>query len=490
MGASTVFQSPHGHWWGVAVDYYGGSSWAFSRLMADIGHAKIPVFEIRGCAYLEMLRAEQARAAIEGEVEVVVFLSSTVDVGLWDLQRLAERARASGKAVLVENLMTSLSCAAVPVALLWAMRDAEARRYSNSAVVMTFNGNVDNAGAPLASPWNPDGTPLVEGHYLTESQAFIRRLIRVGELEYQDVAVHDRLPVWRTSIRPGKPANHEPGSQFALCIPSYGSMDLDQRALVFALEHVGMTVIEIHGYPRIDMARSWLTHRALELGRGVFFLDHDVLFHPNAVLELCAQALELESVVAGAYCMRRSGRNIIGCVDLPEGTRLRWFKEGSTVPAHYSGLGFAAVPASVLEAVKRRHALEPLYSEDLGELVPWYALDVKTGYYAGEDVSFCNRVQDLEIGLVAGSEQAPEWRVRRSGKEARVFIDTRVRLAHRGSYDYGIEDAGLIVPRLGSVETVLTESRLEAEAMLRSVLDEPLEQRLTMQYGPAAPAEG
>jgi len=485
-----VFSAPHGHWWGVAVDYYGGSSWAFARTMRELAVARVPIFEIRGCAYLEMLRAEQARAAIAGEVAVVVFLSSTIDTSAAQIARLATAARDTGCAVYASGLDTNkVSFMAVPVRVLQAMKDAEVRRYSNSAVVMAFNGNAENAGAPLASPWNPDGTPLVPGRYLTESEAFCYRLVRAGgELVSHPVEYQDKAGQWRTSVRPGTPKDHHPGSQFALCIPSYGSMDLDQRALIFALENVGMSVIEMHNYPRIDMARSWLTQRALELERGVFFLDHDIMFHPNEVLRLCEQALERKAVVAGAYCMRRSGRNIIGLFDAPEGSQIPWFKAGKTLPAHYTGLGFAAIPADLLYEVAERHQLEPLLSSDLGELTPWYALDVKTGYYAGEDVSFCNRVQDIEIELRPGSETAPEWSVKRSnGKASRVFIDSTTRLAHRGVYDYGIEDVGLIVPRMGTVYTFATESRDEAERMLKSVYDEPLEQKLTMQYGAAVP---
>lgn len=488
-----VFASPHGHWWGVAVDYYGGSSWGFSRLMSEVARTKLPVFEIRGCAYLEMLRAEQVRAALEGEVEVVVFLSSSVETSLAQLTRLAARARESGHAVTAYGLDNLFDCCAIPVALLRQMHQAEQRRYSNSAVVMAFNGDATNAGSPLASPWNRDGSPLSDGLYLTESAAFFTRLrLAGGVVEDMTLDIKSKAPLWRTRFMQGKPPGAEVGTHFALCIPSYGAMDLDQRSLVFALENAGMSIIEIHGYPRIDMARSWLAQRALEQGRGVFFLDHDILFHPNEVLRLCEQALESKALVAGAYCMRRSGRNIIGCLDVDPYSKVTFFKGGSTQPAVYTGLGFAAIPADLLDEVAERHQLEPLLSDDLGELVPWFALDCRTGYYAGEDVSFCNRIQDLEIELMLGTETNPQWSTKRAtkNKAARIFIDTRTRLAHRGVYDYGIEDVGLIVPRLGTCELTAYETREEAEAGLKSVLEEPLEQRMDMQYGPRCGADG
>jgi len=472
---------------GVSISHYGAAPWALVELERELANRSIPIIGIRGCAYPEMARSEQVRQARAIGVETLVFLDSHVEASIAAIEELVSSAERHGVAVADEPWSPwALEFAAVRRDTIEAMVREEQRRYANSAVDVMWSGEKVEA-VPLASPWKRDGSPLRSGEYLTDSEAFLKRAEGVGASvaqHFPDGFRPHRRRVRTRAVNLESPITDEPGSRFALCIPSFGALDLDQQAGVYALEKVGMTVFGLHDCPWIDQARSWLTERALQEGKGVFFLDHDIMFHPNDVLRLCEQALERDSVVSAAYCMRRSGKNMIGSFDVKPGP-MKFFKNGNTFPAYYSGLGFSAVPKSVLEAIDVPRLSSFALARSLGwgsKIRPWYALDCSTGFYAGEDVSFCNRVHDLRIKMMANEEGFDaEWQMTHSGRPARVFIDTRVRIFHRGSYDYGIEDAGIVVPRIEDLDSFMTLSRKEARGMLINALDLPVDTKLDMQ---------
>jgi hypothetical protein len=482
--------------YGVSIASYGGMSWRHAELTRELARRDIEILELRGSPYPEMTRAEQVRQALISDVETLVTLDSHVDVDVDGIERLVSLAEESNGIALHghDDWTRALEFAAIRRHVLVSMVEAEKRRYSNSAVDTVW-GSESVPAVPLASPWNRDGSSLVGGEYLTDSEAFMIRSqracgSRVSRTSVPNVDVR-RGPMKIRLHNTISPITREPGSKFALCIPSFGALDRDQVKAVYQLEKAGMTVFGIHDCPWIDIARSWLAEQAVALGKGVFFLDHDIQFHPNDVLRLCEQALEctssnapamagVQAVVAGVYCMRKSGRSLIGAFDMPPGP-LTFFEGGGTFPALYSGLGFAAIPHDVLTGMD----LPNLWCHPLGRKIrPWFALDCSTGFYAGEDVSFCNRVHDLTVKQrQTAKDSEPEWEMTHSGRPARVFLDTRVRLAHRGVYDYGIEDVGNVVPRYQSLKALMTGSRAEAKAMLVKTDELPADERLAMLEG-------
>lgn len=470
---------------GVSVSHYGGLSVSLAELQRELVRNEVKILDLVGCPYPEMARAEQVRQARAGGVETVVLLDSHVEADYDDILELVHAAELHGVVTMNDpSSPWALECAAIRRDVLEAVVRGEEREYGNSAVVDTNWGGTKVAAVPVASPWHRSGAALEPSWYMTESQALLWRAKESGFIPVQFRP--DGVKAFRRSIRASVenvdvPKSGAPGSEFALCIPTFGGLDIDQQRAVAQLEKAGMVVFRIHDCPWIDQGRSWLAERALSVGRGVFFLDHDIQFQPNDVLRLCEQALERNAVVAGAYCMRRSGKNLIGSFDLPPGP-LTFFEGGDTHPAYYSGLGFAAVPKRVLEDIE----LPKLYSDALGQTIgwgdsirPWFALDCSTGFYAGEDVSFCNRVHDLTVKMIAADAgYEPQWGLSHSGRPARVFLDSRVRIFHRGQYDYGIEDAGIVVPRIESLTTVMTSSRREARELLVNALDLPAEVKL------------
>lgn len=474
-----------GHRYGVSIGHYGKMSWAIAELQRELGRRGVPILDIRGAPYPEMARAEQVRRARVDGVGTLVFIDSHVSVSVGAIEQLVSAAEAHGMALPQPDSPYALEFAAVTSRVLEAMVQAEARRYENSCVDVMW-GSEKIPSVPVASPWHRDGSSLEPGMYLTDSQAFVHRARETGAVVaelWPDGYFTSRKRIRTSAENLNAPVTHEPGSRYALCIPSFGGIDIDQQTMVFQLEKAGMTVLRIHDCPWIDLARSWLAETAMSVGKGCFFLDHDIIFHANDVLRLCEQGLDKNAVVAGVYCMRRSGKNLIGSFDVKPGP-MTFFKNGSTLPAFYSGLGFAAVPYDVLAGIELRplHSVA-LYQQavQLHRVRPWFGLDCSTGFYAGEDVSFCNRVHDLAVRLrdAGGPGLEPQWEMSHSGRPARVFLDSRVRIAHRGEYDYGIEDAGAVVPRIEELTTYAVASRAEARARLLNVVDDiPLDVQL------------
>lgn len=243
----------------------------------------------------------------------------------------------------------------------------------------------------------------------------------------------------------------------------YGGIDREHDRCVQQLRqhpYIGQ-VLELTGCPYIDIGRSLIATAVLdkpEIG-GLLFIDHDMVFDVNEVTKLIDSCEEHESVVGAAYSMRRPGK-IIGAVDgskISEDEEVVFFEGGKVLPANYLGMGLTAIHRTVLERLvahsEAQHAanlelLKDLISRvEVGEptapvlpeldlqrlttgisdapVVPFFSLLRRGGYYYGEDVSFCQRCHDAKIP---------------------VQLDTRVRVYHKGSYCYGLEDVGMEVP--------------------------------------------
>src|SRR5262245_7706103 len=293
---------------GVTTPYYGGATFDGAEMTRALARRGVPTLQIRGCAYPEMARAEQVRQAIAADVEVLVFLDGHVSMSLGRLDQMVDLALDHGIVLGSPHVTTALECCAIRMDIVRAMRETERRRYTNCGGVEAHWGSEKVEAVPIASPWTNERQSVQPGFYLTDSQAFLHRAKAVSGLtpcDWLEVPITPRRIRYR-SFNVDAPITDEPGSRFALCLPTFGALDLKQIDLVAELERAGMTVFQIHDCPWIDIARSYLTERALDIGKGVFFIDHDIHFEPNDVLRLCEQALERDAVVAGAYCMRMS----------------------------------------------------------------------------------------------------------------------------------------------------------------------------------------
>ncbi len=509
---------------GVGVAYYGGKSPAHAEACRALLRAGIPVMEIRGCAYREMALADVIGDALEAGIDVLVMIDPDIVMTPADVFKIAASAdnlqtvvsASAGRpkpgrpartglgdygpparAIRVEprawdpRLMNGCAFTAVPKNVLLALRDAEERSYTNSARIGT--GLAKNA-RPVFSPWKKSpGTivvdPLVPGLYTDPDTAF---LCRVQELGFR-VFDHEGISVSSSaassySVRVtnafghGRERQRENGidCNYAVCVASFGPLDLDQGSDLWELEKAGVTIVELNGVAHIDLARSELKRIAIdELGcAGVFYLDHDIMFRPVDLLSIVREAEERQDVVAAFYCMRKTAHALIGAPDIEVGGTVGFFELGSVVPAHYSGMGFTAIPKAVFEALDEFFPeLEAGFS---GKVRPYFALDANGNFYSGEDVSFCSRVNGLSVKHVPGNQaDGVEWELSRVAGKAptrhKVFLDSRVRIFHRGAYNYGVEDHSFAVPRLANLEAKHARTREEVRAALRTTDDLPLE---------------
>lgn len=501
---------------GAGCAYYGGVDprhlhGAFHGLLRE----QISLIQIKGCAYPEMARSHITEQALLLNVDCVILVDPDVAFDASEARRMAETAikmDAIVSATIGElrngavrrhvgspesphhvtvrgepwkpEYANDLAFAAIPLSALREMSAREGREYTNTPIKSL---TVSKKNRPLFSPWSAaPGTlktiPLEDGVYCNPDRAFLLRAQAAGVPIVRDPSVRHQLlssPGYSVRVRPGDATARSAHSipNYALCLPTFGALDLEQQAQVFELEKAGMSVVELHNCPYIDLARSELTRIALEEleADGVFFLDHDIMFRPKDAVSLMQETERRQNVVAAVYCMRKSAHSLIGAIDEGDPRPIVFFEGGCVRPALYSGLGFAAVPRAVIEAL---HDSFPLLDGGFpGDVRPLYALDVNGGYYAGEDVSFCARVQGLTVRHFqtepdADAPDGTNWDITRTkanptGHE--ILVDTRIRIFHKGAYQYGIEDHGNVVPRYLSLEGRLCRTRKEVRETLQEI---------------------
>lgn len=503
---------------GVGIAYYGGKNPAHAESCRALKHSGVPIGEIWGCAYREMALADVFGGAIggkEGEPDVLVMIDPDVSFAPRDVREIAELSHATGavvsasfgrpkpgktgrvrldgkgepRIVRVEpkpwdpRMMNGCAFTAIPKPVLEAVRNAEARSYTNSARIKT---SLDDTARPVFSPWKKSPgaivvNPIVEGLYCDPDTAF---LLRVQDLGFK-VIDHEGVTVSCSgsasySVRVAnahgsgrdKQRAHGIDCRYAVCVPSFGALDANQTSELWELEKAGVTIVELNGCPHIDLARSELKRIAIdELGcDGVFFLDHDIMFRPVDLLAIVKEAEERRDVVAAFYCMRKTAHSLIGAPDIGVGQRIGFFEVGEVLPAHYSGMGFCAIPKEVFSALDR--FFPELEAGMPGRVRPYFALDANGSFYSGEDVSFCSRVNGLTVKHIPGNQASGvEWELRKGEAPTshKVFLDSRVRIFHRGAYDYGVEDHSFAVPRVANLEMKHCKTREEVRALLETV---------------------
>jgi len=209
-----------------------------------------------------------------------------------------------------------------------------------------------------------------------------------------------------------------------IVLGTYGeSWDKQHSACMWELQQAyGIIVLETVGHHHIDITRSLLATAAMDQGADVaFFIDHDIIFEPSDVLILSAIAREKQGIVAAPYSMRKMGAGMVGHIDPVEHEEVKFFDEGALYPSNGAiGMGFTAIHRSVLEKLAAQPGMERRRSLN-GECVPFFEKTVRDGYWFPEDESFCARARAVGVPC---------------------FVDTRIRVLHRGLHGYGIEDAG------------------------------------------------
>ena len=242
------------------------------------------------------------------------------------------------------------------------------------------------------------------------------------------------------SPEPGESAS---SPRYLVGVMYYGAHDPQHDRCMHAI-HPGKVrevgeIKELSGCAYIEIGRSLLATIVLDSDYdGLLMIDHDMLFEPEEVSRVIRDAHEHQAIVGGAYSMRSPGASIIGAIDtesLPEGEKVRFFEGGRVYPATYLGMGFTAIPKSALRKLAEG---QPRLQTGIfkSDVIPFFSLLIRDTTWFGEDVSFCVRAHAADIP---------------------VLLDSRIRLHHRGMYDYGLEDCGTIVPYARYLEALIKD---------------------------------
>lgn len=237
--------------------------------------------------------------------------------------------------------------------------------------------------------------------------------------------------------------------KIVLCTPSRGQLDYEHLqcvdSLIAVVRRLGagvvdMSISRVYDCSLLDHARSRMATNFLrDTDYDVLcWVDDDMIFDAEELLEICSEAHEREAIV-GAVCSTRGPLGKL-CTKFGESvTELGFFSEGGVHAAVSIGCGLTAVSRRVFERlvaagevpecnIAGSGAPEPIY--------PFYQTLLEDNVWWGEDTSFCVRA-------------------RRTGSQ--VFADTRARVGHKGSYTFHIEDTRHSVQLYKGIRTKLLQ---------------------------------
>lgn len=212
-------------------------------------------------------------------------------------------------------------------------------------------------------------------------------------------------------------------SRIAILTPSYdGAFDPEYLAACRRLK--GVAQIRPVGMSAVDAARAMCATLALEDTSAdvLFWIDSDIVFDPEDVWRLSELCVDGYPIIGGAYAKKKPGGGIVASF-LPDTPQVvRFFEGGDVMEVGGLGFGFLAIHRKVFEALAEQFPLVHLTER---KVRGWFLPDTHDGKYRSEDYAFLGRARDAGF---------------------RVWLDTTVRLYHKGVYAYKLEDTGQVIP--------------------------------------------
>lgn len=214
--------------------------------------------------------------------------------------------------------------------------------------------------------------------------------------------------------------------------PYYGMLDREFQLSIARLneQFPEVRTVGVFDCSYIDQAKSLILTKHMHGADVVCVVDHDMIFEPQAIIDLAESAMEADAVVGAAYCTRAHDHGtavVLAKLDPP----VTFFEGGQRVRVSALGGGFMAYPTRVLRDVVKKLGLELMMTVLDSEAYPFFHTIAKDGKWWGEDLSFCQRLEE------AGEK---------------LWLDTRIRVGHKGKYIYHLEDGVMSVPRFKSLE--------------------------------------
>lgn len=237
-----------------------------------------------------------------------------------------------------------------------------------------------------------------------------------------------RLLTHRTEPSPAPPADR-PQDGWSIMVPFQDHIKFQCEHALRALENAGINIHRMARCSAIDFGRNVLLTAALDQSRtSVMFIDSDIQFHPQDVINLFERP---EPIVAGCYSPKTIGR--MNADYMPEMETVSFGDQcKGLVPVLGVGAGFMRIHAHVLRTMIDKLSL-PLCEYGGVRLYPFCmplveSLSDGRSRYHPEDYAFC-------------------YRAREAGFD--VLVDGSIRLGHLGEYSYGWEEMGTLVhPKL------------------------------------------
>ena len=223
--------------------------------------------------------------------------------------------------------------------------------------------------------------------------------------------------------------------KFVVMVCYYGEPCKAHRDAIDGLVRAGIPFLPVYNCPYLDIARSHACTEALKQvpdATGVVFIDHDMHgFSAEDVKGFVSRAEQGQCDIVGiGYSLRRPGF-MLACQPLSQNEVV--FYVPGHVEAKYVGTGFMYISRALLEPFP----VPTRYVDCVRNDVKMFFQPFDNGeHYYPDDVGFC-------------------YRARAMGRK--VWIDTQMRVLHRGVYDYAIEDAGWSVPNVQGPLTVRFE---------------------------------
>jgi len=223
-----------------------------------------------------------------------------------------------------------------------------------------------------------------------------------------------------------------------LCTPTRGQLDIQflecRDAFVAECkksDELKLTLATTCGSSMLDHARSTTATDFVddpEKPDVLLWIDDDMVFDYREVLEMAITA-ELTEGIVGAVSMCKKPLGQVNFIPLAETSTVQFFGCGGLVEIVSIGTGICAVHRKVFEQLLGAGEVSKVLCGPTS-VYPFYQTLIHEGQWYGEDSSFCVRAR--KVGC-------------------KVWADTKVRCFHKGSYLYGLEDAGKMLERAATL---------------------------------------
>jgi len=208
---------------------------------------------------------------------------------------------------------------------------------------------------------------------------------------------------------------------WVVVVPYFRYIEPECERKLKDVEKLGIPVYRIGGCSAIDRSRSHAATLALDEGKDILFIDSDIVFNQQDVLDIFKRP---NPVVAGVYSQKRFGTmnfDVRGIEEIVFGDQGPM--EG--YPINHVGAGFLRIKCSLLMQMVNQLDL-PLCDFNDQRIYPFFqpfCIKEHDGSwsYLSEDYAFCERCQMMGVP---------------------IFGITRYRLFHLGMWPYGWEEAG------------------------------------------------